>query len=257
MPSAVAPEIAAEAAVWVARLHGPDRSRQMERECLQWQSRSVEHRLAFERCTEVWQDVPHVRLNDAYAATASEHATSSPTGQPRAFPRRRWAVALSVIGLVLASTAAIQTWRDSGTYRTDVGEQRLIVLEDGSRMSLNTAKRVRVDLTPTQRTVSIEAGEALFEVAKDAQRPFVVRAGGSEVVALGTVFSVRLKQQGESGGDTLSVVLLEGKVSVRGNAASESSSASAIGRWIVLQPGERAQFEVAAGSPGVTSRSRA
>ncbi|WP_431257608.1 FecR/PupR family sigma factor regulator [Roseateles chitinivorans] len=52
------PEVAAEAAVWIARLHGPDRSVQMERECLAWQSRSDMHRLAFERCTEVWKPCP-------------------------------------------------------------------------------------------------------------------------------------------------------------------------------------------------------
>lgn len=49
--------IAAEAAGWIARLHGPGRSRQMERECLAWQSRSEAHRLAFERCTATWEEV--------------------------------------------------------------------------------------------------------------------------------------------------------------------------------------------------------
>ena len=72
-PSAarLTPEIAAEASVWIARLHGPDRSLQMERECLAWQARSAAHRLAFERCTEVWEGVPGVRLADAYATAAS------------------------------------------------------------------------------------------------------------------------------------------------------------------------------------------
>jgi transmembrane sensor len=49
--------VAAEAADWIARLHGPGRSRQMERECLAWQSRSQAHRHAFECCATTWEDV--------------------------------------------------------------------------------------------------------------------------------------------------------------------------------------------------------
>jgi transmembrane sensor len=94
------------AAVWIARLHGPDRSTQMERECLAWQARSEAHRVAFERCTDTWQDV------------------------------------------------------------AGVGERRTVLLMDGTRMSLNTSTRVRVALAPAQRTVRVEEGEALFEVAR-------------------------------------------------------------------------------------------
>ena len=50
----VTPKIAARAALWIARLHGPDRSKEMERECLEWLARSPAHRYAFERCTETW-----------------------------------------------------------------------------------------------------------------------------------------------------------------------------------------------------------
>ena len=69
----VTPEIAAEAAVWIARLHGPDRSSQMERECLAWQARSEAHSVAFERCTDTWQDVASATLRD-YATAARTSA---------------------------------------------------------------------------------------------------------------------------------------------------------------------------------------
>ena len=58
-------------------------------------------------------------------------------------------------------------------------------------MSLNTSTRVRVELGASRRTVEVDGGEALFEVAKDPSRPFVVRAAGSEVTATGTAFVVR------------------------------------------------------------------
>jgi len=67
--------IATEAAEWIARLHGPDRSRQVERDCLAWQSRSQAHRHAFERCTATWEEV----RGTAYPAPAdtSDAAHSS------------------------------------------------------------------------------------------------------------------------------------------------------------------------------------
>jgi transmembrane sensor len=60
--------IAAEAAAWIVRLHGAGRSRQMERECLEWQARSQAHQSAFERCTATWEDVgglPYWAASDA------------------------------------------------------------------------------------------------------------------------------------------------------------------------------------------------
>ena len=84
-------------------------------------------------------------------------------------------------------------WGDGDLYATKVGEQQLVVLDDGTRMTLNTDTRVRVEIGPDLRSVNVQAGEALFEVAKDPRRPFVVHVADSEVVALGTVFSVRLR----------------------------------------------------------------
>lgn len=238
----VTPEIAAEAAVWVARLHGPARSSRMERECLAWQARSAAHRIGFERCTDTWQDVALVTLS-AYATAASKNSVPV---EPTAWPsgRARWALVLTV--LVSAGVLVLQPWRDMETYSTGVGEQQMVVLRDGTRMSLNTATRVRVELAPAQRTVSIEGGEALFEVAKDAHRPFVVRAGGSEVVAVGTVFSVRLAPAAERAGDSMAVTLIEGQVTVRD--ASRDGDAGALARPILMAPGERLRLIKAVGA---------
>ncbi len=234
----VTPDIAAEAAVWVARLHGPDRSSRMERECLDWQARSAAHRLAFERCTETWQDVPRVTLGDAFAAMASDAARSdkaSPT--PRATRSRR-PLALAVVAVLLVGGACVQLWRASGVYTTGVGEQQLVVLQDGTRLSLNTDSRVRVSMDSSRRSVDVESGEALFEVAKDPRRPFVVRAAGAEVVALGTVFSVRFEPRHLRVGDTVSITLVEGQVTV--HSIAKPSPEGLVSRWsLTMKPGDR------------------
>lgn len=234
----VTPEIAAEAAVWIARLHGPDRSSRMERECLDWQGRSPAHRLAFERCTETWQDVPRVTLGDAFAAMASHGASADKVARTPQATRSRRPFALAVVALLLVGGACVQLWRASGVYATGVGEQQLVVLQDGTRLSLNTDSRLRVSMDSSRRSVDVESGEALFEVAKDPQRPFVVRAAGSEVVALGTVFSVRLEPKHLSAGATMSVTLVEGQVTVH-SIANRSPEGMATAWSLTMNPGDR------------------
>jgi len=224
--------IAAEAAVWISRLHGPHRSAQMERECLEWQSRSEAHRSAFEHCTATWEDVRGVSLSTAFAALPT---TSTPASSARTTASRwpRWASALALATITFATTAIVTLgalFALRGVLSTDVGEQRVVMLEDGSRVSLNTDTRVRVNFAAEKRSVSLERGEALFEVAKDVRRPFVVRVAGSEVVAIGTIFSVRHTDQ------TLAVTLIEGQVAVRPTSAEAGQSPA---RQVVIHPGER------------------
>ncbi|WP_431286753.1 FecR family protein [Roseateles chitinivorans] len=255
--AAPTPEVAAEAAVWIARLHGPDRSVAMERDCLAWQSRSDMHRLAFERCTEVWEAVPGLSLADAYSAAsrarseaelrglADEQYLDQDGSQVRLGARGRWAwggMALGVFALgALSVFAVINAGGDTPHYATGVGEQRSVVLADGSRLSLNTSTQVDVFLTHERRTVRIVRGEAFFEVAKDANRPFVVQALGSEVVALGTAFAVRLSEPGASARG-LAVTLIEGRVNVRAGKASSEEAAVAPPKELTLVPGERVRL---------------
>jgi transmembrane sensor len=240
----VTPEIAAEAAVWVARLHGPDRSLHMERECLAWQGRSAAHRLAFECCTDVWMDVAGVDR----AAVARVCAVRAPEdlGQSRGIrPGPRALVAAVTATVALVAVLVVQPWRDVDTYGTGIGEQRLVLLKDGSRMSLNTSTRVRVELSPAQRRVSVEGGEAFFEVAKDASRPFVVRAAGTEVTATGTAFLVRLMPPHAGGRESVDVTLVEGQVVVQGSGSKASNQP------IVMAAGDRVR--VGRGQDGRTA----
>jgi transmembrane sensor len=233
----VRPQIAAEAAVWIARLHGPSRTRQMEQEFRAWQASSPAHREAFERCTDMWQDVPRIGLATAYEGLASGGTASvrSSTGMREA--ARRWITASAVAGAVAAGAVFMLHWHDENAYRTNVGEQRLVVLEDGSRMLLNTDTQLRVDFASAQRTVKVRRGEAFFEVAKDPRRPFVVRIAGSEVVAVGTAFSVRYMPAPHAA-DELAVTLVEGQVKVR-PASGKAGDALAPAQPVLMKAGDR------------------
>jgi transmembrane sensor len=115
-----------------------------------------------------------------------------PEGLDHRPSRRRfllWGGSVAAAGLVgivgLGWPAAAQT------YRTEKGEVRLVPLEDGSSITLNTASEVQVRYSRDHRQVTLVAGEALFDVARDLTRPFVVEAGDTEVRAVGTSFTVR------------------------------------------------------------------
>lgn len=139
--------------------------------------------------------------------------------------RPRWralgAVAASLVALVLSgiyianlpeapahSADAVQVSGSAQRYVTGVGEQRVVTLSDGSTVALNTGSVVEVAYTPERRNLRLLQGQALFQVAHNAARPFVVTAGDRTVTALGTKFDVRLD------GQSVKVVLIEGRVAV-------------------------------------------
>jgi transmembrane sensor len=106
-------------------------------------------------------------------------------------------------------------------FRTALGEQRSVLLADGSRATLNTASIIEVVLRKGRREVRLVQGEALFEVAHDAARPFVVRAGNALLKDVGTQFNVDIRSNGTT------VTVVEGQVAVDSAATSESAAARA------------------------------
>lgn len=129
-----------------------------------------------------------------------------------------WHAAAAVIVLVMGFAGA---WIYNQYHRltsstplcvtTGVGERSVVILPDGTKVSLNTMSRIEYDcdLTSGKRLVHFE-GEGFFDVAKDKKHPFIVDCGGMEVECLGTMFNVRNYTDEQ----TASVVLVDGKVRV-------------------------------------------
>jgi transmembrane sensor len=112
---------------------------------------------------------------------------------------------------------------------TGIEETRVIALEDGSRIVLDRRSRLRVAFTAAARDVELLDGQAHFEVAKDAHRPFRVRTGSAEVVAVGTMFDVATLPA------RTTVTLIEGRVNVR----TIPSTAQAAPNVEALVPGQQ------------------
>lgn len=128
-------------------------------------------------------------------------------------------------------------WRDGEHFATGVGEQRLVLLQDGTRLTLNTSTDVYVVLSKAQRRVAVQRGEVLFEVAKDSNRPFVVSMDDTEVTATGTSFVVRVEPSNSSKSGSLDVTLVEGQVIVQGSGTSGITAALA--KPVVMAAGQR------------------
>lgn len=125
----------------------------------------------------------------------------------RSGPRRAfWGIAACLVLAFVASVLWLQSQPD--IYRTAVGERRIVVLADGSRISLDAATRVDVRLEKDRRVLVLRQGRAKFDVAHDPARPFSVTAADKLVVATGTSFSVELLRR------QMHVVLYEGQVAV-------------------------------------------
>lgn len=134
--------------------------------------------------------------------------------QPQAgMPRRRVVLVGGVAaGLAVAAGGAGLLVRLLGqeSYSTNIGETREVVLSDGSIVTLNTNSKVLVRYTKTARQITLVQGEALFDVAKNKKRPFIVAAGDTQVRAIGTSFTVRLLPQ-----QPVQVLVREGVVEVK------------------------------------------
>jgi transmembrane sensor len=151
----------------------------------------IEHLIASARADQNVLDLPGM-----------VRAGTPPAGH-RGFP-------LAMAVTVMLALGGVWAWNQffRGVYATEIGEQRSLILSDGSRIDLNARSRVRVRIDDSERRVELLRGQAMFRVAKDARRPFVVRADDTRIRVLGTTFDVNRGQRGTT------VTVLEGKVMV-------------------------------------------
>ncbi len=116
------------------------------------------------------------------------------------------AAAIAATGVCVWFGAYHLGWK---TYETGVGGRQKIELSDGSTVDLNTNTELNVKISGSRRDITLNRGEALFHVAHDPMRPFYVMAGGTVVRAVGTSFSVRIRDP-----EHVEVIVAEGRVAV-------------------------------------------
>jgi transmembrane sensor len=204
-----AADIEAQAADWLARRDGDDWSDAQQRELDAWIDAATAHRIAYLRLDSVWRRADRLGSLHAPGKNAVPPASSMPLfGNVGA---HGWRIAAGVAVLAgaawfMASSGIVD--RPAG-YATALGQSTSLALADGTRVTLNTNTHLRAKLAGARRTVWLDKGEAYFEVAHDASRPFVVEAGARRITVLGTKFSVR-----RDNGGKVQVLVADGRVQV-------------------------------------------
>lgn len=228
MTTLTSKEVDAIAADWAARIDRGALTADEEQALAEWMDGDVRNRGAFMRMRAIALHSERARAlgpafdpdefvaRHANVERASESSIEVESQQPD--ERNNWLSRYrrALIGVAAAAVAAmailigLQITDGSQDYDTRRGEIKVVSLNDGSVITLNTASRVEVSFNQDIRKVRLIQGEALFDVAKDSARPFVVAAGDASVRAIGTSFTVRrLAQQ------PVQVLVREGVVEVQ------------------------------------------
>lgn len=232
---------------WLARLMAPDYSMKDKERFEAWLRSAPEHALAYEDAQALWVSLGGLEEDEVVGPHAAAALESTPTpfmeqwtaavastpSRPKPARRRNWLplgvgiAAAVVLGVIAWPTVRPQAPAVPYAATTSVQDVRLA---DGSSVQLDLDTSISTRIDGEKRSIELTAGRAMFEVAHDAKRLFVVDAGAGRVTALGTRFEVRRSTQ------DLSVTLLEGSVAI------DSLSQGAHQRSLRLVPGQRAIY---------------
>jgi transmembrane sensor len=228
-------QIYEEASEWFVSHRAGDTDADARRKFDAWLRVSPQHVAAYLEIAAIWNEGPALDPQKAIdidvlierarmepdnvvplpvVASALASSSSLECGGGARIYTRRLAVAAS---LFIVASAGVFGWMytQRGVYVTEIGEQRSVQLADGSTVELNTRSRIRVRYTEDQRSVELLEGQALFQVAKDSARVFIVTSDTTRVRAVGTQFDVYRRESGTT------VTVLEGQVAVLSSGATE------------------------------------
>ena len=253
-------QITRQAADWVVRLRSPDRPANCEQLFADWLRVSPVHVREYLRAVEVWEGLAHSAVGsprsreDLVREAGADNVLELSGARPQARPDCDRAVSEGLpsggegfrwrrVGFAMALSAifvlACLGWQQTAVTRvtTGLGEQYSRVLPDHSVVELNTQSEIRVAFTASERRVELIRGEAFFDVAKDAARPFMVVTDLATAKAIGTRFSVYRTQTGTI------VTVAEGRVLVRDKQATTETGPADHADAVEVTPGTQAEAQ--------------
>nr|WP_295108631.1 FecR domain-containing protein [uncultured Caulobacter sp.] len=190
------------AALWVVRLGDPSCSAADRAAFEAWRDESHENEAAFEREAAAWARLDRLRAMRPGPVRLTEARPDRDLLAPERrlilprFSRSPWARGMAAVTVAAVVGAGVMTFGSGTAYATAIGERRVVVLSDNSRIELNTDSKVVVRYRKGVREVKLVRGEAVFEAAKDA-RPFVIKAADAVMQAdAGAEMAVRLRSDG-------------------------------------------------------------
>ena len=208
---------AQEAERWFARLRAG--TGVAERAAFERWREHPAHARAYAEVERLWSELGKLSAEEELRRWSAQALAADARKRPRPARRSGWRAGIALaatmlvaigVGIGLGSTRGPRSGPEPAGewFESEGGQLRSVVLADGSKLTLNAGSAVEVRLGARERHLRLSRGEALFEVAHDARRPFVVEAGARAVRALGTRFQVRRESE------AVTVTLLQGSVAV-------------------------------------------
>lgn len=207
----------ASAAVWRVRLteEGLESSATFEA----WLAEDPANEAAWRQVSAPWDLLGEQAANPEVVAArrqalarASARSTTAAPGRAR----RAYLWSGLAAGVAAMVVGALWLFAQPSEYRTGLGERRVVTLEDGSKVSLDSQTGVQVRYSADARHLKLTQGQARFDVFHNTRRPFSVDAGDRTVIATGTSFNIDLRQS------AVVVTLIEGRVLVTPRAPAVS-----------------------------------
>ncbi|MEW9681668.1 FecR domain-containing protein [Pseudomonas sp. TE50-2] len=201
-----------QAASWFARAQDAPHDKVVHAALQAWLAQHPSNRQEYERLAQLWRAADFIPRQRLEALCQPEPVRQLPR---RRLLRQALAAGVAVVALGLGWTGwQYQQLNHQDTLTTALGERRQVELPDGSRLELNSATQVQVMFSAGQRHVRLGAGEAMFIVAHDSDRPFVVSTAQGDVTVTGTRFDVRQDP------NSTRVAVEQGSVKVQGAGES-------------------------------------
>lgn len=205
-----------EAARWFAALNSPSISAADLTDFHAWR-RQPENDLAYRQVEALWGKSRTLSSDPSIVAALAEAKARAKAKAPGGARSARWSYAAGGAAVALGLSAVVLFASQGGfgqRYSTGVGEQRTIMLSDGTKVRLDTDSQIAIGYSARTREVTLSKGQAFFDVVHLAGRPFEVRIGDTVVRDLGTRFDVR-RNDGH-----VQVTLIEGSVQVSSPSAA-------------------------------------
>ena len=214
-------EIAAQAADWAQRRHFWNWSNAEQAELDAWLAQSMAHRVAY------WRLNATVERTERLTALKPRIPERTPFWQRRGWTMTFRAVAALVVVAAIGIAATEYAVKPAPqVFATTIGGREVIRLKDGSEIELNTDTVLKIASGASARDVTLEKGEAYFQIRHNADHPFSVTVGDHRVVDLGTRFLIRKDD------NALEVSLIEGR------ARFDATPQSRLARSIDMKPGD-------------------
>ncbi|WP_349973408.1 FecR family protein [Pseudomonas caspiana] len=207
---------------WLLRLQQSPENTALQAEVSEWEQATPENAQAMRKAQRLWRLTGQLPASTAQnwppvAPAASPALAVTPARPSRRRPRRHY-LAVGIAACLLVALAPRLWLQIEADYQSPAGERSTVKLADGSQIILDSNSALAVDFTGPERQVRLLAGQAYFDVAPDASKPFHVKAGDVDVRVTGTAFNVDLEDK------LIDVAVSHGSVQVTDKSSGQSLS---------------------------------